>query len=192
MLFPLLAALAHAEAPCEPVPEPSHVVHEVPHEGPASSHDQVMAHEHSHDHRPHGLVEIRAINGASFAEGRADHVVGTGLSVELYALHHQLGFEVATAALTSGVHSIVPFEFIVKKPFQVSDDVEPYVGVGPMLVGVLDEDAGWHPGAVAAIGTALWAGPHLAMVIETNGSLAHLGDGTHADIEALASIAYRY
>ncbi len=172
MLVSLLFPLAHADPAAAP-----------------SSEDDADT---GHDHRPHGLVEIRAINGASFAEGEAAHVVGTGLSVELYALHHQLGLELATSALTSGTHSIVPIEFIVKHPFHVSEHVEPYIGVGPMLVAVLDETPGWHPGGVAAVGTALWTGPHLAMVIEANSSLARLGDGAHADLEALASIAYRY
>jgi hypothetical protein len=105
-------------------------------------------------------VNIIGIKGGPvnvFREG--GHAIGGGFSpfYERNVIPGWLEIEAAAAFVWVDEDTVVSFEVFVKKPFHVSESINPYVGLGPSLSVVISpEETRAHAGILGTLGSYFW------------------------------------
>jgi len=72
-----------------------------------------------------------------------------------------LEIETAMALTWIDAETVVAFDILFKKPFHVSESINPYVGVGPHLAIIMaHEETRTRGGINASVGSYFWFGEH--------------------------------
>lgn len=168
-----MAALASDEpagADHPPAEEPHPTGHEEEGHPPDAG-----AHAGEHTFHPHALVGATVGAMHPGGEHAGTHAVG-GLFGAWIVSEQWLEVELAVKNVSAEPTSDVAV-LLAKKPFHVSHAVHPFVGVGPSMSVLLEEEhTTVHPGFEAVVGTYVWGTPHLGVTIEVSeGAVAEDG-----------------
>lgn len=140
----------------------------------------------------HGWVGLRMVGAGELGHGEAHSWVGPGIVLETHLVEHLLEIEVAAASLRSGAEREFPVEVLIEHVFHHGHAVEPFLGLGPLLVvGDAAEGPTLGAGGVVATGLHLWMTDQLGALLEADGVLTHREGWTPA-VEASAGLMLRF
>jgi hypothetical protein len=100
---------------------------------------------------------------------------GAGVLVERILIHNLLALEISTAYFASNVEQSVPFDLLVKVPFEATLFAEVYVGAGPALSWVRNNEnegdivhveSGFYPGILTTAGVYWWTNERVGILSE--------------------------
>ena len=95
--------------------------------------------------------------------------VGVGGSFVWCFLPHILEFELVAHALASDATNATPVDILLRKPWFLSEVLQPYITLGPTVLAKWNQDTfgfGW--GVASAYGIDLWFTKHWGVFAEFN------------------------
>lgn len=135
----------------------------------AAEHEVAAVEDHAELHEEHAHVLFGAGPAVTLELGHGT-LAGVGVFGSYVVVPGWL--EVEGAALVEGGHegSLVPVVLLLKKPFEVSHAVEPFIGVGPELIVVPAHGEGGpvvvELGGEAVVGTYVFFSRHVGASVE--------------------------
>ncbi len=117
------------------------------------------------------IVAARFAGGALSHDGGAEPVTGAGLAAE-HVFRDGNVVEITASALSAGETTEIPVELLFEHTWHAGHYLEPFAGVGPsVVVHSLDGEREVSFGAVGAVGTHVWLGPHWGLLAEVDVTL---------------------
>lgn len=126
-------------------------------------------------------------------EELSSHAGGGGLALET-PLGHHLAIELTGGALFGPDGTKVPLEIIGERIFAAGHRIEPYVGLGPLLLlspKPPESEPKTQWGGVAALGTHVWFGD-IGLQLEIDATACGSTHGPTIGGELLSGVAWRW
>ena len=146
----------------------------------------------SHHHEG-SLVSGRAQASIALEEHGPTSMLGAGVSLERHIAPH-LAMEFTVAKTVGTKLEEVPLEVVLAATWRTGR-VEPYLGIGPLLLVVSDHGAKHtraQPGAVGVLGAHLWLAETWGLLVETGGTVTHHQRAWRPAVDALAGVVVRW
>lgn len=120
--------------------------------------------EHSEGHS--FVISLLGSYQAGFSHGVVHHLGGGGLAFEAVVVPNWFEIEVSARGMKSAHGVSIPLELLFKIPFHATEEIHPFVGIGPMVSVNRDETLSASFGGLLMGGSYFWVTDGVGFVLE--------------------------
>ncbi len=146
--------------------------------------------EHGHGEY-HNIVAARDVALLVIGE-HVRWLFGIGVLYERTFIPDLLEVEFSTISVYGGNKAAFPVDLVFKVPWNVSNVVELYFGLGPAVTIAVTEEFKFHVGGIASLGSYLWVSKQVGVLLEFDYALAQEEEGLVHELEFSTGLVHRF